>query len=182
MAEDQEARTGPRAWLRHLRQLWRDPARRRDLVVMGVLAAVGFAILGVGTVALVVTRGGSEATAPDAECVRWEVPALKSVLIRTELTGETRSGARCGDPLQLGRIGREGPFRVVVGSEVLWTSQCLDDRSPQALELRVGAEGDLYAVVLCPSVAGADPETAEPDEVNIDALLRDEGYPAFLQD
>ncbi len=123
---------------------------------MAAIGLVGLAILGAGTLAIVVTRGGSGETTPDAECVR------------------------CGDTLRIGRIGRGGPFRVVVGDDVLWTSRCANARNPSKLDLEVGPDGDLLASVRCPEVS----DTSGPEpvvDVDLDQLLSDEGYPPFLQ-
>ncbi len=179
---DDEGRTGPRAWLLLLRESWRDPARRREIVILTALAAAGIAILGAGTLAIAVTRGGSDEAAPDTSCVRWKIDSSQAVRTRTVIAGATSRGARCGDPLELGRIGREGPFRVVVDDEVLWTSRCPDGRTPTSLELSVDADGDLQALVRCPRIAGTDPGPAPRQKLDVDELLRQEGYPAFLED
>ncbi len=180
---DDDATTsgGPRAWLDHARSAWRDPARRREIVILGAIAAVGIAILGAGTLAIAVTRGGSDEPAADPSCVRWKINS-QPVRTRTEIVGATSRGARCGDPLELGRIGREGPFRVVVDDDVLWTSRCPDGRNPYSLELSVDADGDLQALVRCPRVDDAGSGPAPRQELDVDALLRKEGYPAFLED
>ena len=175
-------RTGPRAWLHLLRESWRDPARRREFVILAAIGAVGMAILGAGAVAITVSRGGSDEPVADPSCVRWKIDSSRPVRTRTVIVGATGLGARCGDPLELGRIGRDGPFRVVVDDTVLWTSSCPDGRKPYSLELDVDAEGDLQALVRCPRVASTDPGPAPTQELDVDDLLRQEGYPAFLED
>jgi hypothetical protein len=149
---------------------------------MLAIGVVGIAILGAGALAIAVTRGDPGEPTPTTDCVRWKVNTTRPVELRTEIVAATSSGARCGDVLKIGRIGRDGPFRVTVGTDVLWTSRCPDGRNPRLLELEIAPDGDLLAVVRCSRVGSTDTGTPPRDEVDLDQLLADEGYPPFLQD